>query len=115
MYLYGGVYADVDVEPKPGLLPLIRRAREQDAVLLFDETSILDLPLLRNLAIAATAYEQIPAYASCIVVAPRPRAPFYFGFVTSGRRRQVAERGGTETNVHDGRACPFDKVRNGTL
>jgi Glycosyltransferase sugar-binding region containing DXD motif len=79
LYMEGGIYADVDVDPLAGLAHWQDQAERQDKVVLFEESPdyYAHSKLLQYLRPWITNYQELPSYASCIVIAPHPKAKFF--------------------------------------
>ncbi len=77
LYLEGGVYADVDVEPLPGISDWIDRARSENKTIFFEEANVPDKAIYRFLVPLVSDYTELPAYATCVVISPGPGASIF--------------------------------------
>jgi hypothetical protein len=81
LFLDGGIYADVDVEPlqHSSLTSWMNMAQKQNYVVLFEETAMYNrnCSICHALRPVFSNYQHIPSYASCIMIAPGPRASFF--------------------------------------
>lgn len=73
LYLEGGIYADVDVEPLSVLKKWVAISRKQQKPVLFEESNWPSNVLTRTLIPLVSDYEQLPAYGTCVVISPGPR------------------------------------------
>jgi Glycosyltransferase sugar-binding region containing DXD motif len=79
LFLDGGIYADVDIEPHPSMTRWMNTAVEQQKVVLFEETP----EYARNCALCKIMgywffnFQQYPSFANCIMIAPGPNASFF--------------------------------------
>jgi Glycosyltransferase sugar-binding region containing DXD motif len=79
LYMEGGIYADVDVDPLVGISYWHEQAERQDKVVLFEESPSIfaHSTLLQILRPWISNYQEFPSYASCLVIAPQPKAKFF--------------------------------------
>lgn len=77
LYLEGGVYADVDVEPLPGIADWIERARHENKTVFFEEANVPDNAFSRFVVPLVSDYTELPAYATCVVISPGPGASIF--------------------------------------
>ena len=77
LYLEGGVYADADIEPLPGIVHWARRAQTESKSIFFQESSYPDDAIHRFLIPLLSDYTEHPSYANCIMVAPGPGAGLF--------------------------------------
>ena len=78
LYLEGGIYADVDVEPHSEILFWERQTKERKSVVIFEEspTWVANCTICNIVRPLVSNFPEFPAYASCLVITPGPRAPF---------------------------------------
>lgn len=79
LYLDGGVYADVDIEPHPSMTTWMNMAQEQNKVVLFEETHeyVRNCTLCHIIGSWFFNFPMYPSFANSIMIAPGPRAPFF--------------------------------------
>jgi hypothetical protein len=79
MYLEGGVYADVDVEPHEEMPVWEQEAKEKKSVVIFEEspTWVGNCTICKAFRPLVSNFPEFPAYASCVIITPGPRAPFF--------------------------------------
>ncbi|CAB9509125.1 Glycosyltransferase sugar-binding region containing DXD motif [Seminavis robusta] len=83
LYLNGGIYADVDVDPLTDIAYWQALAEEQNKVVIFEETASFaaNSTLMELLRPYVTNFQEFPSYASCVLIAPAPKAPFFLDLI----------------------------------
>ena len=78
LYLNGGIYADVDVEPLEGLVEYASLSESSNQPIIFEESSWPNNWLTRFLIPLVSDYDHLPAYGTCLVISPTtPRNDFF--------------------------------------
>ena len=112
LYLEGGLYADVDVQPHSAILKWQLLATEQVSVVLFEESPewMTHSTLIRWMLPWISNYQQLPSYASCLVISPEPRAHFFLDLlhaVDPNQWKDVSEPRKTLMTVGPGHLTDF--------
>jgi hypothetical protein len=79
LYLEGGVYSDVDVEPHEEMPQWELKATEKNSVVVFEEspTWVGNCTICKAFRPLVSNFPEFPAYASCVIISPGKRAPFF--------------------------------------
>jgi hypothetical protein len=78
LYLEGGIYADVDVEPLEGVQRLASLAESSNKPILFEESNWPSNIVTQTLIPLVSDYNHLPAYGTCLVISPmQPRNVFF--------------------------------------
>jgi len=115
LYLEGGIFADVDVEPFQGIIQHVHLAHDRNVAVLFEESNWPDNMFSRFIIPKISDYPELPAYGTCVVIAPGPRNPFFLDVLREMHPEQwVNFREPTRTlmSVGPGHVTRFVKKRN---
>ena len=77
LYLEGGLYADVDVEPLERVVDYATAARKESKPVIFEESSWPNNALSRFLIPLLSDYDELPAYGTCVVISAAPKSDFF--------------------------------------
>jgi len=77
LYLAGGIFADVDVEPLQGIIQHVQLSQDRNVAVLFEETNWPDNMFSRFIIPKISDYTELPAYGTCVLISPGPRNPFF--------------------------------------
>jgi len=78
LYLEGGMYADVDVEPLEGVVRYTALADSSHRPIIFEESNWPSNVVTRFLIPKLSDYDHLPAYGTCLVISPTtPRNDFF--------------------------------------
>lgn len=79
LYLVGGTYADVDIDPKSHIEYWQQKAKDENSVVIFEESATIAAhsKVIQFLRPFVSNFQEFPSYASCVIIAPRPKAPFF--------------------------------------
>lgn len=81
LYLEGGIYSDVDVEPLKGILHYAALAQQHQKPVIFEESNWPSNIFTRWIIPLVSDYDYLPAYGTCVVIAPSPRHGFFLSLL----------------------------------
>lgn len=82
LYLEGGLYADVDVEPLNGVVHYASLSNDQQKPIIFEESNWPNNVWTRFFIPLVSDYDHLPAYGTCLVIAPStPRNDFFLSLL----------------------------------
>jgi len=120
LYLDGGLYADVDVQPRMDIFTWREASEKHHSVVIFEEspTWMAHSKIFRLIRPLVSNLQEIPSYASCVVIAPEPRAPFFLELlqaVDPNQWKNTPEPRKTLMVVGPGHLTQFAKNRNDVI
>lgn len=120
LYLEGGIYADVDVEPHSQMPFWEGQAKEHKSVVIFEESPswVRNCTICKIVRPLVSNFPEFPAYASCVIITPGPRAPFFLDLLRDVKPQQwqhIREPRKTLMTAGPGLLTRFAKTRDDVI